>query len=236
MSIVYFTYLSDCYNTCSEGYCKSGYSSQDKKIMFYCVQNPAGIYNTQSSCDNNCSNGYCNLTYSTQYPRYEYNCIANGHGIYNSQSSCNDNCQYGHCIVNYSTSHKRKEYYCSYNNYWFLLLLLIPVLVGLLITIICCNKKRRAARSIQKQALKQKRNELLVQTVAEVTLPNGQTGFFVPLTQTQQDKFHSNKQVQIYQPQPIYQPQAVLMMAQSAPQFQTVQNPQAIQIMPAMPF
>ncbi|CAL5980287.1 Hypothetical_protein [Hexamita inflata] len=208
--------------------------------MYSCVQNPAGIYNTQSSCNNNCSNGYCNQTYNSYLSRYEYTCIANSPGIYNSQSSCNDNCYYGYCDANYSSSHNRYEYYCvqytSNNGCWFLLLLLIPVLASLLTTIICCNKKRITAKSIQKQALKQQRDELIVQAVTEVTLPNGQTGLFVPLTQTQQEKLHSNKQVQIYQPQSIYQPQPVQMMDKSAPQFQTVQNPQAIQIMPTMPF
>ncbi|CAL5980311.1 Hypothetical_protein [Hexamita inflata] len=203
MSIIYFNYLSDCQNACSNGYCNDSYSYQHEKNMYSCVKNPAGIYN--------------------------------------SQSSCNDNCYYGYCDANYSSSHNRYEYYCvqytSNNGCWFLLLLLIPVLAGLLTTIICCNKKRITAKSIQKQALKQERDELIVQAVTEVTLPNSQTGLFVPLTQTQQDKLHSNNQVKIYQPQSIYQPQPVQMMDKSAPQFQTVQNPQIqpIQVMPVIP-
>ncbi|CAL6089854.1 Hypothetical_protein [Hexamita inflata] len=240
MSIVYFNYLSDCQNACFNGYCNDSYSYQHGKYMCSCVQNPAGIYNTQSSCNNNCSNGYCNQTYNSYLSRYEYTCIANSPGIYNSQSSCNDNCYYGYCDANYSSSHNRYEYYCVQytrnNGCWFLLLLLIPVFAGLLTAIVCCNKKRITARSIQKQALKQQRDELIVQAVTEVTLPNGQTGLFVPLTQTQQDKLYLNNKVQIYQPQPIF-PQTVQMMDKSAPQFQTVQNPhvQPIQIMPAMP-
>ncbi|CAL6097689.1 Hypothetical_protein [Hexamita inflata] len=237
MSIVYFNYLSDCQNVCSNGYCNYSYSYQHGKNMYRCVQNPAGIYNTFSSCINNCSNGYCNLMYNSYYSRQEYTCVANFPGIYNSQSSCNDNCYNSNCDANYSSSHNRYEYYCvqytSNSGCWCLLLLLIPVLAGLVTAIICCNKKRIAAKSIQKQALKQQRDQLIVQTVAEVTLPNGQTGLFVPLTQTQQDKLHSNNQVKIYQPQPIFKPQPV----QSAPQLQTVQNPQvqAIKIMPVMP-
>ncbi|CAL6055268.1 Hypothetical_protein [Hexamita inflata] len=238
---------TECLNACSNGYCKYSYTKTYRNYQYTCEQNPTGIYNTLSSCNSNCSNGYCNETYHSYHQRYEYNCIPNG--IYDSYSACCNNCYDGYCASNYSYSHSRYEYTCinyTHDNpqsgYWFLLLLLIPVLAILLTTIICgCSKKRRAARTakkIQKQALKQERDNLIIQTVTEVTLPNGQTGLFVPLTQTQQDKLHyKTNQIQIYYPQPIYQPQPVQMVALNDPQFQTIQNPQVVQmpIMPAMP-
>ncbi|CAL6030280.1 Hypothetical_protein [Hexamita inflata] len=89
-----------------------------------------------------------------------------------------------------------------------------------------------------------------MQAVTEVTLPNGQTGLFFPLSKTQQDELHQRtNQIQIYYPQPIYQPQpqpiyqpiyqpqsfqTIAQNNQNALPFQTVQNPQ-VQII-QMPF
>ncbi|CAL6077257.1 Hypothetical_protein [Hexamita inflata] len=237
-------YQSDCLNACSNGYCNNTYSYSYGRNMYNCVQNPSGIFNTLDKCNNNCTSGYCNQTYNNNHSRYEYNCTNNDAGIYNSYNSCSDNCYDGYCDSSYSYSHSRYEYSCvkytTDNNACYLMLLLIPAFFSFIITIVCCcykkNKVGRTTKTIQKQALKQQRDELIIQTVTEVTLPNGQNGLFVPLTQTQQDKLQRTNQIQIYYPQPIYQPQPVQMVAHNSPQFQTVQNPQ-VQIikMPIMP-
>ncbi|CAL6089264.1 Hypothetical_protein [Hexamita inflata] len=210
-----FTYISDCQNKCLNGYCSYSQSNTQGKYLYNCIANPAGIYNQLGICDTSCATGYCNQTYNGNHSRYEYNCTPNDAGIYNSYSSCTDNCYYGYCDMNYSQYHKRYEYTCTKNvnnsEALYLLLFLIPLfLILIIIVICCCNKQKRdvrAAKKIQKQALKQQRDDLIVQVITEVTLPNGQIGLFIPLTQLQQDKLHTKtNQVQIYQPQPIYQP------------------------------
>ncbi|CAL6115058.1 Hypothetical_protein [Hexamita inflata] len=192
---------SDCLNACSNGYCNNTYSYSYGRNMYNCVQNPSGIFNTLEKCNNNCTSGYCNQTYNNNHSRYEYNCTNNDASIYNSYNSCSDNCYDGYCDSSYSYSHSRYEYSCvkytTDNNACYLMLLLIPAFFSFIITIVCCcykqNKVGRTTKTIQKQALKQQRDELIIQTVTEVTLPNGQTGLFVP---------HSNSTRQITKNEP----------------------------------
>ncbi|CAL6055198.1 Hypothetical_protein [Hexamita inflata] len=201
------------------------------------------LFTYLSDCQNKCSNGYCNQTYNSYHSRYEYNCTPNDAGIYNSYSSCTDNCYNGNCDMNYSQYHRRYEYTCTQNvnnsEALYHLLFLIPLFL-IIVIICCCNKQKRAARAakkIQKQALKQQRDELVIQAVTEVTLTNGQTGLFI--SQLQQEKLHTKtNQVPIYQPQPIYQPLPIQMVS-NTPYFQTVPNPSVhltqMPIMPDMP-
>ncbi|CAL6030386.1 Hypothetical_protein [Hexamita inflata] len=227
-----YNYKSDCLSQCTKGYCESTYLYQ--QIRYNCVANDYDVYNTYDSCNNNCYDGYCSSSYNSMHSRTEYECI---------------------------------EYTHNNSGVFALLFLLIPVFFMAVFTIVFCCKKRRMANMQKKVAVVQKQqiaaqnavnqNQERAQIVQPqiqptqinqnvtgvapqgqlVTLPNGQVGIFIPLTQPQQSQVRQAQvqqpAPQFYQPQPIYQQQIYQQqrMVQEAPQ--TV--PYTMLQMPIMP-
>ncbi|CAL6069317.1 Hypothetical_protein [Hexamita inflata] len=150
---------------------------------------------------------------------------------YSDYNSCERNCQDGICELSYNSFLKINEYVCKVSTYdltsfwWFMI---IPGMALLLLIILCCccndaedetskvkNVDTEAVlvptqnKSVSKPA-KVNQNVTGVATQGQqVTLPNGQVGIFIALTQPQQDQVRQVQTIQqapqFYQPQPIYQ-------------------------------
>ncbi|CAL6030366.1 Hypothetical_protein [Hexamita inflata] len=212
-----YNYKSDCLSQCTKGYCESTYLYQ--QIRYNCVANDYDIYNTYDSCNNNCYDGYCSSSYNSMHSRTEYECIENPE---------------------------------SHSALYAILFLCIPVFVIIVVSIAFYCQKRKMANTHKKPAVVQKQqiaaqhavnqNQERTQIVQPqiqptqinqnvtgvapqgqlVTLPNGQVGIFIPLTQPQQSQVRQAQQPapQFYQPQPIYQQQIYQQqrMVQQAPQ------------------
>ncbi|CAL6069255.1 Hypothetical_protein [Hexamita inflata] len=211
-------------------------------------------YFNYSECYYGCYNGYCNSTTAYDYNTYKWR----------DAYEC----------VEYDTH--------NYGSYA-LLLLLIPIAFIFILTLACCcHKKKQQQRMVLRQAQGQRAQVVPTQAQTPqtqvnqnvtgvapqgqlVTLPNGQVGIFIPLTQPQQTQVRQvqaqqqQQDPQFYQPQPIYQQQiyqpprvVVQQVQQQAPQqvqqtiptysnFQQQQAPQRaveyvqMPIMPAMP-
>ncbi|CAL6084449.1 Hypothetical_protein [Hexamita inflata] len=206
--------LSDCQNQCSNGFC-SGLIQANKQV-FGCSQNPVGTFNTKSVCETYCTIGYCNQAFNYNHSRYEYTCTANEADIYNSFNQCDENCFYN-CDTTYNYAHTRYEYVCMKNESFYFLLFLIPVPIIILLICCCCCCKKKVRQAEKKEIIRSEGVK-----ITEITLPNGQTGFFVPLSLPQ--KVQTN-QVQIYQPTPIYQEQII----------ERTQIITEMPVMPAMP-
>ncbi|CAL6030383.1 Hypothetical_protein [Hexamita inflata] len=186
------------------------------------------IYYDFSECYFACQNGYCTQTAEQDYKSnsWSYEC------------------------VQYETDHN--------NSKKLLLLLLIPLAVIIINLTFCCLKMKEKKNRIQRfqaqkraQVVKTQVNQTKVLPEQIVTLPNGQVGVFLPLTQPQQEQVRQVQHLkapQFYQPQPIYQqtyqPQRVVRsQIQSIPTYSDFQQsheqriPQYISmpIMPATP-
>ncbi|CAL6069361.1 Hypothetical_protein [Hexamita inflata] len=193
------------------------------------------IYYDFSECYFACQNGYCTKTAEQDYKSnsWSYEC------------------------VQYETHHN--------NSKKLLLLLLIPLAVIIINLTLCCLKMKEKKIRIQR-AQAQKRAQVVKTQTAQVnqtkvlpeqvvTLPNGQVGVFLPLTQPQQEQVRQVQYLQVlqfYQPQPIqqiYQPlrivQEQVRQVQSIPtqsNFQESHSPEqripqyiSMPIMPAIP-
>ncbi|CAL6115054.1 Hypothetical_protein [Hexamita inflata] len=160
---------------------------------------------------------------------------------YSDYDSCDNNCYEGYCKYDLGTSGYYGYQCIPYEivSDIFVWLLLIPA-VFVLISIIacCCHKKKQQQRMVLRHAQGQRAQ--VVQTQAQtpqtqvnqnvtgvapqgqlVTLPNGQVGIFIPLTQPQQTQVRQvqaqqqQQAPQFYQPQPIYQQQIFKVQEQT---------------------
>ncbi|CAL6101473.1 Hypothetical_protein [Hexamita inflata] len=206
---------------------------------------------------------------------------------YFDYSECYYGCYNGWCnsttAYDYNTYQWRNAYECiSYDTHTFnfgWVLLFIPVAIILMLTLICCCGKKKQQQRLAAQRQAQGQRAQVVPTQAQtpqtqvnqnvtgvapqgqlVTLPNGQVGIFIPLTQPQQTQVRQvqaqqqQQAPQFYQPQPIYQqqiyqPQRVVVqqvpqqVQQTIPTYSNFQQqaPQRaveyvqMPIMPAMP-
>ncbi|CAL6030418.1 Hypothetical_protein [Hexamita inflata] len=182
---------------------------------------------------------------------------------YSDYDSCDNNCYEGYCKYDLGTS-GYYGYQCTPYEIVsdiFVWLLLIPAVFVLVSIIACCCHKKKQQERLQMQramaeANKNKKVNPTPQTQVNqnvtgvapqgqlVTLPNGQVGIFIPLTQPQQTQVRQvqaqqqQQAPQFYQPQPIYQQQ---IYQQAPQQIFKVQEEQTISTlapalqMPVMP-
>ncbi|CAL6077251.1 Hypothetical_protein [Hexamita inflata] len=198
--------------------------------------------------------------------------------IYTDYSQCYDNCINGQCQFKYNDWLQDYTYYCDaaeeQNKHKVLLIIIavLPVIIILLSLLLIFNNKKKQAQGqraqvvpTQAQTPQTQVNQNVTGVAPQgqlVTLPNGQVGIFIPLTQPQQTQVRQvqaqqqQQAPQFYQPQPIYQqqiyqPQRVVVqqqvpqqVQQTIPTYSNFQQQQAPQraveyvqmpIMPAMP-
>ncbi|CAL6077625.1 Hypothetical_protein [Hexamita inflata] len=145
---------------------------------------------------------------------------------YTDFNSCVRNCDNGICEVTYNSLLYKTEYECkitsaSYSLFWWFMI--IPVTFVLFCLLWCCCKDKNdidyKIQSVQKtkkvnkptnetQKTKVNQNVTGIAPAGQlITLPNGQVGVFIPLTQSQQVQVHqvTLNQAPFYLPQPIYQ-------------------------------
>ncbi|CAL6069273.1 Hypothetical_protein [Hexamita inflata] len=168
---------------------------------------------------------------------------------YTDYYTCSQNCYNGDCDSTYNNYSNSYEYTCNEGNgntAYALLLLIVPLVIIFIFTLICsCNKKNREAEQrkaptrnvvvqpeVQAQKTKVNQNVTGIAPGQLVTLPNGQVGVFIPLTQQQTNQVRQVQAQQLqapqfYLPQPIYQQQVYRVQED-----QTVNN---IAMMPRMP-
>ncbi|CAL6030407.1 Hypothetical_protein [Hexamita inflata] len=151
---------------------------------------------------------------------------------YSDYNSCERNCENGICELSYNSFLKINEYVCKVTSYdlnsfwWFMI---IPGMALLLLIILCCccndaEDETSKVKHVDTEAVlvpTQQKNPATQKTKVnqnvtgiatqgqQVTLPNGQVGIFIALTQPQQDQVRQVQAIQqapqFYQPQPIYQ-------------------------------
>ncbi|CAL6030419.1 Hypothetical_protein [Hexamita inflata] len=151
---------------------------------------------------------------------------------YTDYYTCSQSCYNGDCDSSYNNFSNTYEYTCNEGNgntAYALLLLIVPLVIIFIFTLICsCNKKNRETeqrkatpnRNVVVQPEVKAQNtkvNLNVTGIAPqgqlVTLPNGQVGVFIPLTQQQTNQVRQvqvqqlQQAPQFYLPQPIYQQQ-----------------------------
>ncbi|CAL6030427.1 Hypothetical_protein [Hexamita inflata] len=206
---------------------------------------------------------------------------------YSDYQTCYDNCYDGYCKTKDYNYGSENRYNCVTDDIYstkqigliVFLCCIIPGIIIVMTTMLCCccHKKLQQRLAAQRQAQGQRAQ--VVQPQAQtpqtqvnqnvtgvapqgqlVTLPNGQVGIFIPLTQPQQTQVRQvqaqqqQQAPQFYQPQPIYQqqiyqPQRVVVqqvpqqVQQTIPTYSNFQQqaPQRaveyvqMPIMPAMP-
>ncbi|CAL6069285.1 Hypothetical_protein [Hexamita inflata] len=190
---------------------------------------------------------------------------------YNDYWTCYDNCYDGYCETSDYYYGSQDRYDCVtddiYSNEQIGLIIflccIIPGIIIVMTTILCCccHKKKQQERLQMQRAMalaEKDRKPKTPQTQVNqnvtgvapqgqlVTLPNGQVGIFIPLTQPQQTQVRQvqaqqqQQAPQFYQPQPIYQqqiyqPQRVVVqqvpqqVQQTIPTYSNFQQQQAPQ-------
>ncbi|CAL6077628.1 Hypothetical_protein [Hexamita inflata] len=162
---------------------------------------------------------------------------------YTDYNQCYKNCYNGICQLTYNHALNKNEYTCSsyqvdYSYLWYLMI--IPAVLFVLLLLLCCCSKEeehvdQKAQSkskvvpaqtqqnqptnvVQSQNTKVNKNVTGIAPEGQlVTLPNGQVGIFIPVSQQKKTQVQQVQQPpQFYLPQPIYQQQMN----------QVVQNPQ----------
>ncbi|CAL6069369.1 Hypothetical_protein [Hexamita inflata] len=148
-----------------------------------------------------------------------------------SDYSCDRNCDNGICEFIYNNILNQNEYVCTpvasdSISFWFFMI--IPgVLLVLLMFLCCCSSDNEDEssqvkhvdteavmvptqnKSVSKPAKVNQNVTGVASQGQRVTLPNGQVGIFIALTQPQQDQVRQVQAIQqapqFYQPQPIFQ-------------------------------
>ncbi|CAL6108125.1 Hypothetical_protein [Hexamita inflata] len=149
---------------------------------------------------------------------------------YTDYSSCYKSCFDGICELSYNSVTKYDEYTCtpvsadSISFWWFMI---IPGVLLVILTLSCCCCYEREEdsqvqhvdteavlvptqnKSVSKPAKVNQNVTGVASQGQRVTLPNGQVGIFIALTQPQQDQVRRVQAIQqapqFYQPQPIFQ-------------------------------
>ncbi|CAL6030381.1 Hypothetical_protein [Hexamita inflata] len=150
---------------------------------------------------------------------------------YKDYNSCERNCESGVCEFNYNSLLKINEYLCNVasqniHKFWWFMIIPGVALILLIILCCCCNDAEdetskikhvdteavmapTQTKSVSKPAKVGQNVTGVASQGQRVTLPNGQVGIFIALTQPQQDQVRQLQAIQqapqFYQPQPIFQ-------------------------------